>query len=142
MRFKFFGVLFLCCLGVFSCTKSKRVERKIQGEWVLKEMRIIDGQGFTHYLDAVSGSLTLDFDNQISEGLVSFQIESINNNQLFSNNFSGDSLEYNADLNVLYMGENQERRVFSLILHNSMDLVIEYYDLLNYQLRKFIFTRS
>ena len=96
MRFKFFGILFLCSLGVFSCTKSKRVERKIQGEWVLKEMRIIDGQGFTHYLDAVSGSLTLDFDDQISEGLVSFQIESINNNQLFTNNFSGDSLEYNA----------------------------------------------
>ena len=105
-------------------------------------MRIIDGQGFTHYLDAVSGSLSLDFDNQISEGLVSFQIESINNNQLFTNNFSGDSLEYNADLNVLYIGENQERRVFSLILHNSRDLVIEYYDLLSYQLRKFIFTRS
>ena len=142
MRFKFFGVLFLCCLGVFSCTKSKRVERKIQGEWVLKEMRIIDGQGFTYYIDAVSGSLTLDFDNHISEGLVSFQIESINNNQLFINNFSGDSLEYNADLDVLYMGENQERRVFSLILHNSRDLVIEYYDLLAYQLRKFIFTRS
>ena len=142
MRFKFFGVLFLCCLGVFSCTKSKRVERKIQGEWVLKEMRIIDGQGFTHYLDSVSGSLNLDFDNDISEGFVSFQFESINNNQLFTNNFSGDSLEYNADLNVLYMGENQERRVFSLILHNSRDLVIEYYDLLAYQLRKFIFTRS
>ena len=142
MRFKFFGVLFLCFLGVFSCTKSKRVERKIQGEWVLKEMRIIDGQGFTHYLDAVSGSLSLDFDNQMSERLVSFQIESINNNQLFTNNFSGDSLEYNADLNVLYMGENQERRVFSLILHNSRDLVIEYYDLLNYQLRKLIFTRG
>lgn len=142
MRFKLFGILILCCLGVFSCSKSKRVERKIQGEWVLKEMRIIDGQGFTHYLDAVSGSLTLDFDDQISEGLVSFQIESINNNQLFTNNFSGDSLEYNADLNVLYIGENQERRVFSLILHNSRDLVIEYYDLLSYQLRKFIFTRS
>ena len=142
MRFKFFGILFLCCLGFFACTKSKRVERKIQGEWVLKEMRIIDGQGYTHYLDAVSGSLTLDFDNHISEGLVSFQIESINNNQLFTNNFSGDSLEYNADLNVLYMGENQERRVFSVILHNSRDLVIEYYDLFSYQLRKFIFKRS
>ena len=129
-------------LGFFACTKSKRVERKIQGEWVLKEMRIKEGQGFTHYLDSVSGSLSLDFDNQISEGLVSFQIESINNNQLFTNNFSGDSLEYNADLNVLYMGENQKRRVFSLILYNSRDLVIEYYDLLNYQLRKFIFTRS
>lgn len=142
MRFKFFGILFLCCLGFFACTKSKRVERKIQGEWVLKEMRIIDGQGYTHYLEAVSGSLTLDFDNHISEGLVSFQIESINNNQLFTNNFSGDSLEYNADLNVLYMGENQDHRVFSLILHNSRDLVIEYYDLFSYQLRKFIFKRS
>ena len=142
MRFDFFGILIVCCLGVFACTKTKRVECKIQGEWVLKEMRIIDGQGFTHYLDAVSGSLYLDFDNEISEGLVSFQIESINNNQLFINNFSGDSLEYNADLNVLYMGENQERRVFSLILHNSRDLVVEYYDLLNYQLRKFIFTRG
>ena len=142
MRFKFFGILFLCCLGFFACTKSKRVERKIQGEWVLKEMRIIDGQGYTHYLDAVSGSLTLDFDNHTSEGLVSFQIESINNNQLFTNNFSGDSLEYNADLNVLYMGENQDHRVFSLILHNSRDLVIEYYDLFSYQLRKFIFKRS
>ena len=58
MRFKFFGVLFLCCLGVFHVLSLKRVERKIQGEWVLKEMRIIDGQGFTHYLDAVSGRTT------------------------------------------------------------------------------------
>jgi len=51
-------------------------------------------------------------------------------------------LDVNSDLEVLNLYVNQERVPFSLVLFNSDDLVIEYYDFPNYQLRKFIFSRN
>jgi len=136
------GFLFLLSIGFISCNKDTRTKRKIQGDWVLKEMRIVDGQGFTYYLDNVSGNLNLNFENSTSDGIASFQSESINNSQVYYTHFTGDSLELSLESNVLYMGENQEYRAFSLILFNSKDLVLEYYDFLSYQLRKYIFTRN
>ena len=35
---------------------------------MLEEMRIIDGQGFTYYLSDVSGDLSLNFENNSSDG--------------------------------------------------------------------------
>lgn len=142
MKLKIFSFLFVLCIVLFSCNKTSRVEKRIQGDWVLEEMRIIDGQGFTYYLSDVSGELSLNFENNSSDGGATFQNESINNGQLFTTHFSGDSLELSLESNVLYIGENQERRAFSLILYNSNDLVLEYYDFLSYQLRKYIFTRN
>lgn len=134
--------LFVLSIGFISCNKESIAKRKIQGDWVLDEMRIVDGQGFTYYLDDVSGTLSLNFENNTSNGTASFQSESINNSLVYNTHFTGDSLELSLESNVLYMGENQERRTFSLILYNSNDLVLEYYDFMSYQLRKYIFTRN
>ena len=138
-------VLFLSVIVlslVFSCSKQKRIQNKISGKWVLEQMRIIDGQGFTYYLDNVEGELDLNFENNASSGVVLFQSDDVANGQTYSIDFDGELLEIDSDLEVLNLHVNQDRVPFSLVLFNSNDLVIEYYDFPNYQLRKFIFTRN
>jgi hypothetical protein len=127
---------------VFSCSKQKRIQNKISGKWELREMRIVNGQGFTYYLENVEGELDLNFENNTSSGVVFFQNDDVANGQAYSIDFEGDSLDVNLDLEVLNLYVNQERVPFSLVLFNSDDLVIEYYDFPNYQLRKFIFSRN
>lgn len=135
--------LFISLLSfVFSCSKQTRIENKISGKWILEEMRIVDGQGFTYYLDNVGGELDLNFDENTSSGIVFFQSDDVANGQEYSIDFNGNVLDIDSGLEVLNLYVNQEIVPFSLVLFNSKDLVIEYYDFPNYQLRKFIFKRN
>jgi hypothetical protein len=135
--------LFILLLSfVFSCSKQARIENKISGKWILEEMRIVDGQGFTYYLDNVGGELDLNFDENTSSGMVFFQSNDVANGQAYSIDFNGNILDIDSGLEVLNLYVNQEIVPFSLVLFNSKDLVIEYYDFPNYQLRKFIFKRN
>ncbi len=135
--------LFTFILSILvSCSKQQRIENKISGNWVLEEMRIVDGQGFTYYLNNVEGELNLNFEENASSGVVFFQNDEVANGQAYSIDFEGFSLDVNSNLEVLNLAVNQEIVPFSLVLFNSKDLVIEYYDFSNYQLRKFIFTRN
>ena len=74
--------------------------------------------------------------------MVSFQSEYINGEQVFPCDFSGDSLWFDLDENVLFMGNNENRTSYSLILYTPKDLVLEYYDFSHYQLRKYIFRKN
>ena len=105
-------------------------------------MRIVDGQGFTYYLNNVEGELNLNFEENASSGVVFFQNDEVANGQAYSIDFEGFSLDVNSNVEVLNLAVNQGIVPFSLVLFNSKDLVIEYYDFSNYQLRKFIFTRN
>ena len=135
--------LFTFILSILvSCSKQQRIENKISGNWVLEEMRIVDGQGFTYYLNNVEGELNLNFEENASSGVVFFQNDEVANGLVYSIDFEGFWLDVNSNLEVLNLAVNQEIVPFSLVLFNSKDLVIEYYDFSNYQLRKFIFTRN
>jgi len=135
--------LFTFILSILvSCSKQQRIENKISGNWVLEEMRIVDGQGFTYYLNNVEGELNLNFEENASSGVVFFQNDEVANGQVYSIDFEGFWLDVNSNLEVLNLAVNQGIVPFSLVLFNSKDLVIEYYDFSNYQLRKFIFTRN
>lgn len=135
--------LFTFILSILvSCSKQQRIENKISGNWVLEEMRIVDGQGFTYYLNNVEGELNLNFEENTSSGVVFFQNDEVANGQAYSIDFEGFSLDVNSNLEVLNLAVNQGIVPFSLVLFNSKDLVMEYYDFSNYQLRKFIFTRN
>jgi len=139
-------ILCICLSGVLliisSCSKEKRATNRLEGSWVLNEMRVVDGEGFTHYIDNPEGNLILNFQNQISQGMVMFYDEDISNGQLFTNDFSGDSVRLEIDDNLIYLGENIHRHSYSIILLSSKDLIIEYYDVANFQMRKFIFTKD
>ena len=134
--------LMVVLLVISSCSKEKRAMNRLEGSWVPYEMRVVDGEGFTHYLDSIEGYLTLNFQNQISQGMATFYDDDISNGQLFTNDFSGDSVRLEIDNNLIYIGENQYRHSYSIILLSSKDLIIEYYDEANFQMRKFIFTKD
>jgi len=142
MRLRPLSLIFILPLIILSCGKQKRIEKRLNGYWEIEEMRVIDGQGFTHYITDAVGFLSLDFDNETSNGSLSFQTQNINNGQLFFCDFSGDSLELAIDDNILFMGNNENRTSYSLILHTPKDLVLEYYDFSHYQLRKYIFRKN
>ena len=142
MRLKPLSLIFILPLILLSCGKQKRIEKRLNGYWEIEEMRVIDGQGFTHYITDAVGFLSLDFDNETSNGSLSFQTQNINNGQFFFCDFSGDSLELAIDDNILFMGNNENRTSYSLILHTPKDLVLEYYDFSHYQLRKYIFRKN
>lgn len=142
MRLRPLSLIFILPLIILSCGKQKRIEKRLNGYWEIEEMRVVDGQGFTHYISDAVGFLSLNFDNETSNGSVSFQTQNINNGQLFFCDFSGDSLELATDDNILFMGNNENRTSYSLILHTPKDLVLEYYDFSHYQLRKYIFRKN
>ena len=68
----FKGSIFLVIFTsiLFSCGKQKRIEKRLDGHWEIEEMRVIDGQGFTHYIQDAIGELSLDFESNISNGMV------------------------------------------------------------------------
>ena len=142
MRLKPLSLIFILPVMILSCVRQQRVEKRIDGYWQIEEMRVIDGQGFTHYIIDAVGGLSLDFDNEISSGSVSFQTQNINNGQVFSHDFSGDSLVLDLVNDILFMGDNENRTSYSLILNTPKDLVLEYYDFNHYQLRKYIFRKD
>ena len=142
MRLKPLSLIFILFIMILSCIRQQRLEKRIDGYWQIEEMRVIDGQGFTHYISDAVGGLSLDFDNEVSYGSVSFQTQNINNGQVFLCDFSGDSLLLDVDNNILFLGDNENRNTFKLIMHTPKDLVLECYDFSHYQLRKYIFRKD
>ena len=143
MKHYFLGIGFLSVLLILSsCSKENRMINRLEGNWVLHEMRVVDGEGFTHYIENPEGNLTLNFQNQVSQGMAAFYDDDISNGQLFTNDFSGDSLHLEVDNNLIYFGENEHRHSYSIILSSSKDLILEYYDLGNFQMRKFLFKKD
>ena len=66
MKHYFLGIGFLSVLLILSsCSKENRMINRIEGNWVLHEMRVVDGEGFTHYIENPEGNLTLNFQNQV-----------------------------------------------------------------------------
>ncbi len=114
---------------------------KLEGKWELVGMRVIDGEGFTHYVGNFEGELVLDFESLTSIGEASFHDEDLSGGQAFTNNFSGDSVRLEVDQDLIYIGENTDRHSFSILLSTRKELILEYYDTGNFQMRKFIFTR-
>ena len=101
--------LFTFILSILvSCSKQQRIENKISGNWVLEEMRIVDGQGFTYYLNNVEGELNLNFEENASSGVVFFQNDEVANGQVYSIDFEGFWLDVNSNLEVLNLAVNQE----------------------------------
>ena len=142
MKIKRLCNLFVLIAVVMSCSKQKRIENRLDGYWEVEEMRVIDGQGFTHYIGNAVGGISLNFDSNTSDGLVSFQTQYINEGQVFPFDFSGDSLILDLEKEALIMGENDNRTTFSIVMHTPKDLVLEYYDFNHYQLRKYIFRKN
>tara|TARA_B100001059_G_C17325382_1_gene328608 strand:+ start:166 stop:513 length:348 start_codon:yes stop_codon:yes gene_type:complete len=114
----------------------------MDGEWSLARIKVTDGQLVEHILEDVNGVLKLNFDTATSDGFISFELNINMQIYSFSVQFQGDDLRYILSSDELIMGSGDERMTYKVILLTKRDLVLEYYDVTSFQLRKFIFVKQ
>ena len=114
----------------------------MDGEWSLARIKVTDGELVEHVLEDVNGVLTLNFDTATSDGFISFELNINMQIYLFSVQFQGNNLRYIMSSDELIMGSGDTRMTYKVILLTKKDLVLEYYDVSSFQLRKFIFVKQ
>ena len=114
----------------------------MDGEWSLARIKVTDGQLVEHILEDVNGVLKLNFDTATSDGFISFELNINMQTYSFSVQFQGDNLRYIMSSDELIMGSGDARMTYKVILLTKKDLVLEYYDVTSFQLRKFIFVKQ
>ena len=140
-RYESFPFLFIVSL-LGSCSKEKRFEETAKGSWDLSRMMITDGQLQETIIYDPQGEIHFNFQNSYVTGSCLFAIPVNNVLSQFTMDFSSTALIYDSESQTLMFGQDQYQNTFKVILLTNRDLVLEYYDALNFQLRKFIFVKQ
>ena len=133
---------FLLCLLLGSCSKEKRFVETAKGSWDLSRMMVTDGQLQETIIYDPQGEIHFNFQNSYVIGSCLFAIPVNNVLSQFTMDFSSTALIYDSESQTLMFGQDQYQNTFKVILLTNRDLVLEYYDALNFQLRKFIFVKQ
>ena len=135
-------ILFLI-LVLYACSKEKQAYNKLDGIWEVTQARIVDGQGFTFYDDSPTGTIEFQLNTKVCSATFAFSYQNLSEVPLMIY----DTLDYNSAIFVLNnKGEQLEiiqggfgslSDKFRIIVLTKDALVIEYYDYLNYKLKRF-----
>ena len=137
---RFFSFLFLFLL--ISCSKEKKIEKNINGVWKISLVKIDDSEGFS-YIDTIpTGNLSFNSNNKNSLGKVNYSYKSL------SGSVCNDSLKLefanyiiNSKKSRIYIIQNSDTIDCRILLLTPYDLQLEYYDLANYKLKRFVFQK-
>ena len=133
---------FLLCLLLGACSKEKRFVETAKGSWDLSRMMVTDGQLQETIIYDPQGEIHFNFQNSYVTGSCLFVIPVNNVLSQFTMDFSSTALIYDSESQTLIFGQDQYQNTFKVILLTNRDLVLEYYDTLNFQLRKFVFVKQ
>ena len=134
---------FFLILVLYSCSKENRAYNKLVGIWEVTQARIVDGQGFTFYDESPIGTIEFQGDTKVCTSNLTFSYQNLSevpliiydtldyNSAAFIINNKGGELEVFQDV----FGSLSDK--FRIIVLTKDDLVIEYYDYLNYKLKRF-----
>ena len=135
-------ILFLM-LVLYSCSKEKQAYNKLNGIWEVTQARIVDGQGFTFYDDSPTGTIEFIENTKVCTSNLTFSYQNLSEVPLIIY----DTLDYNSatfvlnnkgeELEVWQGGFGNLSDKFRIIVLTKDALVIEYYDYLNYKLKRF-----
>jgi hypothetical protein len=137
-------ILYLVILLVlFSCSKEKSIERKLDGNWLVTKVRIQDGEGFTYDDSIPNGELSFNVQNKLVSGKVKFGYSTITlanlKDSLLLNNFL---YQLNTDKGRFYADSANLKYDFRILSLTKSDLQIEYYDINKYQLKRFVLVKK
>ena len=119
-----------------SCSRFKQQQKKIVGTWKVDVVRIEDGEGFLFY-------------DSLAEGNFTFHTDLINGQSAYKYSYFGqyevvDSVVFNnlkyslgAKGEVLQIERPTDTLVAKIILLTNDRLTFEYYDFLQYRLKRF-----
>jgi hypothetical protein len=137
-----FFYLFLFAI-LISCSKEKRIERNLDGNWLATKVRVEDGEGFLYDDSIPDGELLFDVENKAVSGKVNFDYL-LNSGSVCQDSLTMNSFNYNLDpkQGYFYAQKNGLGYDFRILLLTPTDLQIEYYDLQKYQLKRFVFIKK
>jgi hypothetical protein len=132
-------LVFFVLVIALSCSKEKRIDRKLDGTWQVTMVRIENGEGFIFDDSLPKGELLFDVENNAVTGQVNFNY-STSSLSVCQDSLSMSSFAYQLDteLGRFYAGKNGLTYDFRIIVLTRTDLQIEYYDIQKYQLKRFI----
>ena len=137
------GFFLILIVFLFACSKENRAYNKLFGIWEVTQARIVDGQGFTFYDDFPSGTIEFQSNTKVCSATFAFSYENLSEVPLIIY----DTLDYNSatfvlnnkgeELEIIQGGFGNFLDKFRIIVLTKDALVIEYYDYLNYKLKRF-----
>ncbi len=126
---------------LFACSKSARNEKRLPGSWTVDVVRIEDGEGFLFFDSLATGSFSIDaakINGQASYTYSYFGQYDVSDAVAF--NQSSCALSANGE-QLLIARETDTLQAKIIVLTNK-HLTFEYYDYLQYRLKRFSCTRS
>ena len=136
---KQFAVIALLML-LFACSKYARNEKNLPGSWKVDVVRIEDGEGFIFYDSLATGSFAIDasqIKGNASYTYSYFGLYDVTDSVVF--NQSG--YDISADGEILLIARDTDTLQAKIIVLTKKHLTFEYYDYLQYRLKRFSCTR-
>ena len=137
------GFFLILIVFLFACSKENRAYNKLFGIWEVTQARIVDGQGFTFYDESPIGTIEFQSNTKVCSATFAFSYENLSEVPLIIY----DTLDYNSatfvlnnkgeELEIIQDGFGNLSDKFRIIVLTKDALVIEYYDYLNYKLKRF-----
>lgn len=130
-------------LILFACSKEKRIERKLDGNWLVTKVRIQDSEGFTYDDSIPNGELSFNVQNKLVSGKVKFDYSTISLTSLEDSlQLTDFDYQLNTDEGRFYADSADLRYDFRILSITKSDLQIEYYDLQKYQMKRFVLVKK
>ena len=136
---KLFATLFLLTF-LLACSKYARHEKRFPGSWTVDVVRIEDGEGFLFFDSLATGSFEIDaakIKGKASYTYSYFGQYDVSDSVVF--NQSSCALSTNGE--VLLIARDTDTLQAKIIVLTKKHLTFEYYDYLQYRLKRFSCTR-
>ena len=137
------GFFLILIVFLFACSKEKQAYNKLDGIWEVTQARIVDGQEFTFYDYSPVGTVDFIENTKVCTANLTFSFLYLSEVPLMIY----DTLDYNSatfalndkgeQLEIFQGGFGSLSDKFRIIVLTKDALVIEYYDYLNYKLKRF-----
>lgn len=138
LSFLFFVALFI----LNSCSKEKRIAKKLDGKWSVELIRVLDGEGFMYFDTLPNGTFTFNSELNTISSNVNYQYTNLNG-FVIKDTLSVEQVKYvfNSKVDRFFfdLGSNSIDTRILLLTRKSMEL--EYFDVTKYSLVRFILVK-
>ena len=132
--------LFLLFL-VFACSKMEHKQKMLEGNWKLNVVRIEDGEGFMFYDSTAVGAFT--FLNNTLSGSADYTYSYFGQYQVSDSVlFENTPVSLSTDGMYIQIARPTDTLQAKLIMLTKKQLTFEYYDFLQYRLKRFSLTKQ
>ena len=128
-------------LFVFACSKMEHKQKMLEGNWKLNVVRIEDGEGFIFYDSAAVGAFT--FMNNTLSGSADYTYSYFGQYQVSDSVlFENTPVSLSTDGMYIQIARPTDTLQAKLIMLTKKQLTFEYYDFLQYRLKRFSLTKQ